>query len=158
LPQSVAKGTLRPTRSIQAPLFASAGNLAGSSMRVLKIALAGNRSQSAIVGAPVVGDTPDGAVAGAEVVVTGAAALAAGEASPPPPQLASASNAAPEIARPVVSIHRLPFVNVPTSRFPKGPHCEHKLCRDKRRRVQGMPHRVTVGLPLTRARDARATN
>jgi hypothetical protein len=44
------KGVVAPTIEIHAPLLASAGKRVGSSMRVLKIALDGNTSQSASCG------------------------------------------------------------------------------------------------------------
>jgi hypothetical protein len=82
---------------------------------VLKIALAGNKSQSASVGAPVVGDTPEGAAGDADVATPVAAAVAAGVASPPPPQLAIAINITPEATRPAGSVQRLPFFKLATS-------------------------------------------
>src|SRR4051812_24549125 len=72
LPQSVVNGTSRPTRLIHSPLLASVGKRAVSSMRVLKIAFAGNISQSPNTGEP---DKACADTAGADAVALTVAAV-----------------------------------------------------------------------------------
>src|SRR6185369_6145811 len=94
--QSVWNGTLRPTTSIHWALLAWTGKRDTSSIRVLKIALAGNSSQSPSVGALAALAVPDGegGDAGAGAAGVAAGALAVGTVEPAPVVLAGAGAAA----------------------------------------------------------------
>jgi hypothetical protein len=120
-------------------------------MRVLKIALAGNISQSPKIGEPAEDTDPElaGAAEGAASAESPpgadselcAAPVAPGALPPPPPppppQPAMVNNAAPQIT-PVSPVHIFLSVNS-YSTSSRGPHFEHGVLPYKRHGMKALP-------------------
>jgi hypothetical protein len=89
VPQSAWKRVALPTAAIQAALEACAGKRVASSMRVLKMALAGNISQL-----PITAELADGGALLPPVLTPASGAVGVAAGPPPPPPPPHAANAA----------------------------------------------------------------